>query len=122
MPCTTVSELHPPYHLWYGGWSSLTVVHGIYFFFYAWIALAIVGLFRMERSPAMLTLLAWYGFFWLGQLYHLLVLFLGTNAPQSVGWYMYAVVGAEVILCLAGLRAIMPEVLRPWVPAAGVLL
>jgi len=68
-------------HLWYGGWSSLTVSHGIYFFFYAWIALAIVGLFRTERSPAILTLQAWYGFFWLGLTFGMYVLGLG------LGWY-----------------------------------
>jgi hypothetical protein len=39
----------------------------------------------------------------------------------SMGWYMYAVVAAEVPLCIAGLRAILPSV-GNIIPSIGVLL
>ena len=40
----------------------------------------------------------------------------------SMGWYMYAVVAAEVAICVAGLRALSPPKWRQWVPFAGASL
>ena len=40
----------------------------------------------------------------------------------SMGWYMYAVIAAEVAVCTAGLRALAPPRWRQWVPFAGASL
>src|SRR5260221_656063 len=77
---------------------------------------------RTEFQTSMLTLLACYSLFWLGMYYHVLLLVLTNGVHASVGWYLYAVVPAEVILWIAGLRAISPVVFKRWIPAAGVLL
>ena len=39
-------------HLWFGGWSGLTVRSWMYHLFYAVIILAAIGLLRAIRQPA----------------------------------------------------------------------
>ena len=92
-------------HLYFGGWSSLTVRSWMYHLFYIAIVVAAFGLARFIGRPAILALLAVYLSFWLGQLYNVLLLYLSKGLGGSMGWYLYAVVGAEVTLCVAGLRA-----------------
>jgi 4-amino-4-deoxy-L-arabinose transferase-like glycosyltransferase len=109
-------------HLYFGGWSSLTVRSWMYHIFYIGILAAAIGIFRIVRRPAIAALLAVYLSFWLGQLYNVVMLYLSKGLPGSMGWYMYAVVGAEVTLCVAGLRSLLPRRLLPWIPATGVAL
>ncbi len=85
-------------HLYFGGWSSLTVRSWIYHLFYAVILAATIGLARHFRRPPVLTLLIVYGCFWAGQFYNVVLLYISKGLEGSMGWYMYAVVGAEVML------------------------
>ena len=109
-------------HLWFGGWSGLTVRSWMYHFFYAVIILAAIGLVRTIRQPAVAAVAVIYAWFWIGQLYNVLLLFLSKGMSGSMGWYMYAVVEAEVVICTAGLRALAPPKWRPWVLFAGTSL
>jgi 4-amino-4-deoxy-L-arabinose transferase-like glycosyltransferase len=138
-------------HLYFGAWSSLTIRSWMYHLLYLMIALAAVGLFfprpRREAprppthwrscqpdpqpqreapqppapSPQPLLLL-FFLLFWAGQLYHVIPMFMIWNIPTSMGCYLYAVVAAEVVLCVAGLRALSPQFLRRWVAPIGVAL
>jgi hypothetical protein len=109
-------------HLYFGGWSGLTVRAWMYHVFYAVVLLAAVGLLRRLRQPATLTLLAVYTAFWMGLLYDVLLIFLSKGMATSGGWYLYAVVGAEVALCFAGLYSVLPARVHGWVAFGGVLL
>jgi hypothetical protein len=113
-------------HLYFAGWSSLTVRSWMYHVFYIGILAAAIGIFRVVRRPAIAALLAVYLSFWLGQLYNVALLYVSKGLPGSMGWYMYAVVGAEVTLCVAGLRGLLPRRLSPRVaatiPATGATL
>jgi len=106
-------------HLYFGGWSSLTVRSWMYHVFYGAILAAAVGLARALRLPAIRTLLLIYLSFWLGQLYNVALLYMSKGLAASMGWYMYAVVGAEVTLAVAGLRKLLPAPAGGWVAAAG---
>jgi len=109
-------------HLYFGGWSGLTVRAWMYHVFYAAILLAAAGLVRLWRRPAIRILLAIYTAFWIGLLYDVLLIYLSKGMATSGGWYLYAVVGAEVALCLAGLCSILPARVHRWVAFGGVLL
>jgi hypothetical protein len=115
-------------HLYFGGWSSLTVRSWMYHVFYAAILAAAAGLARAlvgrtggapARRPAIRTLLLIYLAFWLGQLYNVILLYVSKGLAGSMGWYMYAVIGAEVVLAVAGWRELLPAAAARWVPAAG---
>jgi len=113
-------------HLYFGAWSGLTVRSWMYHLFYLLIALAAVGLV-LPRRPAVglgpLALLAgFFVAFWLGQLYHVIPMFMVWGVPTSMGCYLYAIVAAEVALCVAGLRALAPRAVRRFVAPAGVAL
>ena len=109
-------------HLYFGGWSSLTVRSWMYHIFFIFILAAALGIFRVVRRPAIVALLAIYLCFWLGQLYNVVILYLSKGLAGSMGWYMYAVVGAEVALSVAGLRSLLPRRVAAWIPAAGAAL
>jgi 4-amino-4-deoxy-L-arabinose transferase-like glycosyltransferase len=109
-------------HLYFGGWSSLTVRSWMYHLFYLAILAAAVGLVRLLRLPAIVTLLLIYLSFWLGQLYNVTLLYMSKGLAGSMGWYMYAVVAAEVTLCVAGLRKLLPARASAWIPAAGAAM
>jgi len=109
-------------HLYFGGWSSLTVRSWMYHLFYLAILAGAVGLVWVLRRPAILTLLLVYLCFWLGQLYNVALLYLSKGLAGSMGWYMYAVVGAEVTLCMAGLRRLTPARARRWIAVAGAAM
>ena len=79
-------------HLYFCGWSSLTVRSWMYHVFFAIAALAAIGLIFRLGQPAVLWLAAIYGSFWLGQLYNVVLQFLTKGLAGSMGWYMYAVV------------------------------
>jgi hypothetical protein len=86
-------------HLYFCGWSSLTVRSWMYHVFFVIAILAALGLIVQLRRPAVFWLAAIYGFFWLGQLYNVWLQYLTKGLAGSMGWYMYAVVAAEVVLC-----------------------
>ena len=112
-------------HLYFGGWSSLEVRSWMYHFFYAVMLVAAIGLWRTLRMPrraALGWLLAVYLAFWAGQLYNVVLIWLSKGVPTSMGWYLYAVVAAEVVLAVAGWRAILPEKAGHWPAAAGAVL
>lgn len=109
-------------HLWYGGWSGLTLRSWMYHLFYVIMLAALAGCALRLRSAQHLRALWIYIFFWLGQLYNVLLIFLSKGVPTSMGWYLYAVVAAEAILCTAGLAALLPKQKRPWPVCLGVSL
>ena len=86
-------------HLYFCGWSGLTVRSWMYHIFFAIAMLAALGLIVQLRRPAVFWLVGIYGFFWLGQLYNALLQHLTRGLVGTAGWYMYAVVAAEVVLC-----------------------
>jgi hypothetical protein len=104
-------------HLYFGGWSSLTVRSWMYHAFYAVILLAACGLVRAWRLPAARWLAAIYAAFWTGQLYNVVLLYVTKGLPGSMGWYLYAVVAAQAVLCTAGLAH-----LRRWAPAIATAM
>jgi len=109
-------------HLYFGGWSSLTVRSWMYHVFYGAILLAAVGVVWQFRKRETLALVWLNAAFWLGQLYNVVLLFMSKGLPGSMGWYLYAVVAAEVVLSVAGLRRILPGRARGWAPSLGVAL
>jgi hypothetical protein len=89
-------------HLYFGGWSSLTVRSWMYHVFYLAIAVAAAGgVWAIRKNAALRPLAAVYGAFWLAQLYNVLLIYTSKGVPTSMGWYLYAVIGAEVVLCCA---------------------
>jgi hypothetical protein len=104
-------------HLYFGGWSSLTVRSWMYHLLYAVILMAAFGLVRMLRQPAIWWLITVYAAFWAAQTYNVLLLFATKGLEGSMGWYLYAVIAAEAVLCAGGLAQV-----RGWAPAVGVAL
>ncbi len=123
-------------HIWFGNWSFLQVRSWIYhlFGYFAWLSLlglSILGVVpRLKREvkfpflssrKSLLIPLTFYGFFWLGLLYHILITFVAQGIAASQGWYLYCVAAAEVLVIVTGLLALSPARIRPWVmPAATV--
>ena len=95
-------------HLYFGGWSSLTVRSWMYHVFYLVVLLAAVGLAWKGRTRETGALGLLYGCFWAGQCYNVVLLYMSKGLAGSMGWYLDAVVAAEVVLCVAGLRRIVP--------------
>jgi hypothetical protein len=109
-------------HLYFGGWSGLTVRGWMYHVFYGVSLLAAAGLFRLLRQSAIRILMAVYAAFWIGLFYDVLLIYLSKGMATSGGWYLFAVVGAEVALCLAGLYSVLPARFHRWVVFGGVAL
>jgi len=95
-------------HLYFGGWSSLTVRSWMYHVFYLFILLAAVGLVWKVRTRETGALGLLYMAFWAGQCYNVVLLYMSKGLAGSMGWYLDAVVAAEVVLSVAGLRRILP--------------
>jgi hypothetical protein len=114
-------------HVWFGAWSSLGVRSWMYHLLFLIAAMGAVGVVvalfqRGERKKFIVPLAAIYGFFWLGQLYNVLLLYLTKGASTSMGWYMYCVIAAEATLLVIGLQTLAPARWRAWVLATLVLL
>jgi hypothetical protein len=105
-------------HLYFGGWSSLMVRSWMYHLLYLAIAASVLGLMALRRNPEVRPLAYFYGFFWVAQLYNTLLIYATKGVPTSMGWYMYAVIGAEVTLCVAGLRRLVGG----WAIGVGAIL
>jgi hypothetical protein len=91
-------------HIYTGGWSMLTVRGWMYHLFYVAAAVAAIGLVRVARRPKVWWLLAIYAAYWAGALYDILLLFVTRGVATSMGYYLYAVVAAEVPLAIVGFR------------------
>lgn len=109
-------------HLYAGGWSFLQVRSWIYHLFYAVMLLAAVGLLRARRTRELLILAALYASFWLGELYHVVILWAARGVATSMGYYLYGVVAAEVPLCAAGLASLWTKGRAAWTTAVGAIL
>jgi hypothetical protein len=123
-------------HIWFGNWSFLQVRSWIYHFYKYLALLASLGLVAIYLVPwlkrsgrltflrsrrSLLVPSLFYGFFWLGLLYHILITFVAQGISASQGWYLYCLVAAEVIVVMAGLLALSPARFQPWVmPAATI--
>ena len=114
-------------HIWFGGWSSLGVRSWMYHLLFSVAAIGAVGaafvFWRQTevRRSSLYAPLAFYGFFWIGQLYNVLLLFLSKGASTSMGWYMYCVIAAEIALLVVGVRVLIPVRGRAWVLPVLVL-
>lgn len=104
-------------HLYYCGWSALGARGWMYHVFFAIAMLAALGLVMQLRLPAVVWLVALYGFFWLGQLYNVFLQFLARGVVGAPGWYLYAAVACEVVLCAVGFGRF-----RMWAVALGAVL
>jgi hypothetical protein len=114
-------------HIWFGGWSFLRVPGGCYVAGMLVIVVAIAGvvtrLFRRQGAQGetrdVLVLSTFYLCFWAGLAYHVLVTFLHLGVSASTGWYLYALVAAEIVLLLWGLEAFFPaRVVLPFLTIA----
>jgi len=99
-------------HFWYAGWSAFALRSSIYRDLYGLLALAVVGLLvsmRKHRSPHLLCFGLIYGFFWIGQIYQIVMLFLSKSSSTALGgWYLHSVLWAEIILFISGIFALVP--------------
>jgi 4-amino-4-deoxy-L-arabinose transferase-like glycosyltransferase len=99
-------------HIWYAGWSLFGLRGSIYrvfkyVLFVAACGLAVSRLFL--KSSVLFCILVLYGFFWLGQCYQIVMLFISKSSSTAMGgWYLYSMVWAEVILFIAGIFAVVP--------------
>ncbi|HTX34421.1 MAG TPA: glycosyltransferase family 39 protein [Bryobacteraceae bacterium] len=122
LPWRTAADAILFSHLYFGGWSSLTVRSWMYHLFFAVVLAAAIGLAWRWRERPIRVLAALYAAFWLGEFYNALLEWLSKGLPGSMGWYLYAVVGAEVVLCVAGIAALLPQRFRGWTAPVGALL
>jgi 4-amino-4-deoxy-L-arabinose transferase-like glycosyltransferase len=104
-------------HTWFGGWSFLKLPKLVYAVFAFGMAAALFGLLKTTlryglRSGHLVVLLALYGWFWVGLLCDVLVLYIARGVSASCGWYLYAVVLPEVLLVAWGFYSLVPERLR----------
>jgi hypothetical protein len=93
-------------HLYLGGWSYLTVDHRVYHVLFIVIAVAGVGALLVWRKQQIRSLIFIYAAFWMAQLYSTVLTFVAWGVPASLGWYLYAVIGAQAALTIAGLRRV----------------
>jgi len=91
-------------HIYTGGWSMLTVRSWIYHLFYLAAAAAAVGLIRLRRDRRIWWLAGVYACYWIGACYDILLLYVTRGVATSMGYYLYAVVGAEIPLAVAAFR------------------
>jgi hypothetical protein len=104
-------------HFWYAGWSAPALRNSIYRDLYWLAAVAVFGCavsIRNSRSPKLVYLAIFYGFFWAGLAYQIVMLFLSKSSSTALGgWYLYSTVWAEAILFIAGMFALFPSRLHP---------
>jgi hypothetical protein len=100
-------------HVWYAGWSAPALRNSIYRDVYWLVAVAVFGcavFIRNSRSSKHMCLATFYGFFWAGLSYQIVMLFLSKSSSTALGgWYLYSMVWAEAILFMSGMFAIFPS-------------
>jgi len=94
-------------HLYFGGWSSLMVRSWMYHLLFLVMLVAALALIPLRKKPEIRSLVYIYLAFWIGQLYNTTLIYAAKGVPTSMGWYLYAVIGAEVMLGVAGLRCLL---------------
>ena len=94
-------------HLYFGGWSSLMVRSWMYHLLFLVMLIAALALIPLRKKPEIRSLAYIYLVFWVGQLYNTTLIYATKGVPTSMGWYLYAVIGAEVMLGIAGLRSLL---------------
>jgi hypothetical protein len=109
-------------HLYYGGWSSLSVRSWIYHVFYVIAAVGAVGFLLLLRRRDIAWLALIYGSFVLGLLYFALTTVAGNHGALPPSWYLFAVAGAEMPLYAAGLMRILPDRCRAWIMPSVIAL
>jgi 4-amino-4-deoxy-L-arabinose transferase-like glycosyltransferase len=100
-------------HVWFGGWSFLQVRAWIYHVFAAAALVALAGLAiawrrREPERRYIAVLAALYLLFCGGIAYHVLLTFLANGISSSAGWYLCTAIVPELILVIAGMRALWP--------------
>jgi len=105
-------------HIWYSGWSLFALRRSIYRMFYYFFFVAtcgFVGSRQFLRSSSVLCILVLYGFFWLGQGYQIVMLFISKSTSVAMGgWYLHSMIWAEVILFMVGIFAVVPTRFRKY--------
>lgn len=94
----------------------------IYHVFYLIAAAGAAGALLLLRRRDIAWLAVVYGSFWLALLYFSLVLLAADNGALGPGWYLFAVAGAEIPLCAAGLLRIAPRAWQRWILPAAITL
>ena len=105
-------------HIYFCGWSGLTLRSWMYHVFFLIAILAALGVLRHLRRPPVLWLIGVYAFFWVGELYNIWLQYLTKNLTGSMGWYMYAVIVPEIVLCALA----APARFRSWALAIVTML
>jgi hypothetical protein len=104
-------------HIWIGNTSLLALSGTTYQVGYLLIFLSVLGFARSgiawlrlplaEKLSPVVILAIFYGFFLLGVLYHMLANYMLLGVPDGTGgWYLYAVIVAELILLVQGLESL----------------
>lgn len=101
-------------HTWFGGWSFLKLPKLVYAVFALGMAAALLGLVKTTlksglKSGRLVVLLALYGWFWVGLLCDVLVIYIARGVSASCGWYMYAVIVPEMLLVTCALYSLVPK-------------
>jgi hypothetical protein len=107
-------------HIWFGGWSFLTVRSWMYQAFALIFIAAAIGLVRSRRVPGVQAIAFIYASLVAALAYHVLVNFIVHGKPVTTGWYLYALVAGEAILLVRGLAGITALPWRMYAPAAIV--
>jgi hypothetical protein len=94
-------------HLYFGGWSSLTARSWMYHLLYLVIAIAAAGALLLHKKREIRSLSILYAAFWIAQLYNVVLIYATKGIPTSMGWYLFAVIGAQSALALSGLRRVL---------------
>lgn len=105
-------------HIYFCGWSGLGLRSWMYHLFFLIAILAALGVLRHLRRPPVLWLAAIYAFFWMGELYNIWLQYLTKNLTGSMGWYLYAVIVPEIVLCALA----APARFRSWALAIATFL
>jgi 4-amino-4-deoxy-L-arabinose transferase-like glycosyltransferase len=114
-------------HIWLGDWSFLVLRGWMYHVFaLVWCLAAFGFVVRYFHRPPIqpsrtdLSLLAgFYLSFLLAMAYHAVLTFGHSGIAGTMGYYLYAMVAAEVVLVFLGLGAILPG---RWIPRAPAVL
>ena len=124
-------------HIWIGNTSLLSLSRALYQVGYALIFLGILGAVRSVidwvrlpkadkltsgRNQSIVILGIFYVFFVLGVLYHMLTNYMLLGVPDGTGgWYLYALIVAELILLVRGLEALVGARAAGWSNAVLVV-
>ena len=118
-------------HIWVGNWSFLVLRSWMYHFVAVMAAVSAIGLGvyvakhrAAKKRPSREDVALLGGIFIafvVALAYHVVRAFQASGTLGTMGYYLFAVIGAELILVTTGLETVMPSKLAPAVlPAAAV--